>query len=454
MSAIFTGKVLKKLSKAAPLNVQAASSANSPFARYLPVDGDMARLYTEDQVLMTQGGSSQRALEIYMNLISDPVIAGPFGRQLSEIASRELIIDYQQTEREPITDEEREAGEFLLSQMHSLAKPELADELASDCLLLQGEANIDVAYKWLGMAKLTNYSPIEIVWKKDRKGRSVVDRLIMVDPRRMQFYQHIDGNIEARILNRFDSTDGQKLLPRKFMINRFWSNLYFDPLGSGLGPVLYWLTEWRRDALSFWLALAERHSDPSYVGETPQGASKPQLDKFEQDLSLFGRETNMVLPPGFKVTIPGSTGQANTGANLLKSLIEWTETQSSLVLTGEETTGRKTGGSQARETINNSIRIMEAAELAQNIEQTLNNSLCRWLLLANGFGRKRIRQPKIKRNWMSAEQILDIADKYKKLGLTADPDFISRATKVPLAQPKQKTKRPSIGELPGVPKGL
>lgn len=414
------------------LNRQTATPINSPYSSFAPGFGGRVRIATQDQLLLTKGGSGPRALSLYLDLLTDGVISSSLSKQLNEITSREVIV-------EPTGDSDLDikAADFVRYQLLNLQETTIDSFELGNSYFLPSDSSFDMLTKWHLLANIVNITPSEIVWQRTAKGLVGLDRINPVDPRRFVFEQPEDGqHVFPRLLTRSNNVTGDAIPSRKFIFHRAWNLANYDPLGSGLGSTLYWLVQWRREALTFWMGLLERHADPAFVGEVPANASQPQVDKFERDLSLFGRDTNMVVPSGFKISSPGTSGNAQS----VKELIDWASEEISLVITGEATVGKPGGGSQARETINNSVRLALAASWSRDFDRTLRSTLVKWMVRWNFPGAG---IPKVSRQFKDASVVLEIANSYKQLGLTADPEYIEDACGVPMKQkPPKKEAQP------------
>lgn len=420
------------------LNRQVANEANSPLSFFMPVFGGRIRLSHKDNLLVNRSaGLTYKALEIYIDLLSDSRLQTVLAKQFGEITSRPIIIEPGHARGEEPTPVDIDAAHFCEDVLMSLQEP-IVDEFLESAVLT-GDHSFDTLTKSLLLAIVTHISPAECVWRRNEKGRAVIDRAIMVDPRRFTYEQEPDtGLIFPKLVTRTNAVFGEELPPRKFIFHRHWNVYGADQLGFAYGPALYWLIEWKREALTFWLSILDRYADPALIGTKPRNASDKDESDFYNSLQNFSRETNMVIPEGFSVDTLKTSVQGS--AELLQGLVNYCDSEVNLLLTGEDTTGQKGGGSQARDTVSNSIRIMMAKSWSDELNLTIRNTMLNWLTKLN-YPKAHI--PKIRRNFLGAAEIMEIALQYKDLGFQVEPETLEDATGVPIKR-KEPKKKPTV----------
>ena len=338
------------------------------------------------------------------------------------------------------TDDDISCARFCEDVLNELQEPAIVE---SDFGILPGDHSFDTLTKSLLVATITSIASAELIWTRNPQGRAITDRAIIVDPRRWKYEQdQSTGLIYPLLLTKSHGWNGVNIPARKFIFHRHWSIDGFDLLGSGLGSTLYWLVLWKREALTFWLSLLDRHADPALIGKKPKTARPEDVRDFIHALDNFARETNLIIPDGFSVE-PITTSVSGS-AELLKNLIDWCDSQINLILTGEDTVGQKGSGAFARESINNSIRIMRAHAWSRSLDRTIRSTMLKWL---RDFNYPKARVPKIERNFHGALEILEIAKQYKELGHKADPQVLEDATGVAIVKPTPKPALPTIPDF-------
>jgi hypothetical protein len=172
-----------------------------------------------------------------------------------------------------------------------------------------------------------------------------------------------------------------------------------DPYGSGLGRQLYSLVEFRRTLMSFWLQYADKHTTPTAVGKFSLGTPDEEVASLFTALQRLGQETAIVIPDEMDISWLESQGRAD----VYEKLIEYVDQQISFVLNGENTVGQETGnvGSYARDQISDSVRMRKAKAFSEELDETINATLVRWIVELNYPGAA---VPRLRRNFDDLEQ--------------------------------------------------
>jgi phage gp29-like protein len=172
-----------------------------------------------------------------------------------------------------------------------------------------------------------------------------------------------------------------------------------DPYGTGLGRQLYSLVEFRRTLLSFWLQYADKHTTPTAVGTFSLGTPEEEVKSLFTALQRLGQETAIVIPDEMEVKYL----TADSRADVYQTLIGYIDQQISFIINGESTVGQDTGstGSYARDQVADSVRMRKAKALSEQLDETINGTLIRWIVELNYPGAS---VPRLKRNFTDLEQ--------------------------------------------------
>jgi phage gp29-like protein len=184
------------------------------------------------------------------------------------------------------------------------------------------------------------------------------------------------------------------------VIHRHWSySNNMDPYGTGLGRQLYSLVEFRRTLLSFWLQYADKHTTPTAVGTFSLGTPEEEVKSLFTALQRLGQETAIVIPDEMEVKYL----TADSRADVYQNLIGYIDQQISFIINGESTVGQDTGstGSYARDQVADSVRMRKAKALSEQLDETINGTLIRWIVELNYPGSS---VPRLKRNFTDLEQ--------------------------------------------------
>ena len=184
------------------------------------------------------------------------------------------------------------------------------------------------------------------------------------------------------------------------VIHRHWSySNNMDPYGTGLGRQLYSLVEFRRTLLSFLLQYADKHTTPTAVGTFSLGTPEEEVKSLFTALQRLGQETAIVIPDEMEVKYI----TADSRADVYQNLIGYIDQQISFIINGESTVGQDTGstGSYARDQVADSVRMRKAKALSEQLDETINGTLIRWIVELNYPGSS---VPRLKRNFTDLEQ--------------------------------------------------
>lgn len=403
-----------------------ASVGNDPYSYNLTPAWGKTRLARKDRFLVETGGNSSEALDLYLDLATDSQVFAAWDRQMSEIISRELIV-------EPASKEaiDEEIAAYIKDKLENLSVNE--QEISHDELAIVGNGcGIDELTRGLGLSTITGVAFAEIIWMYDAKKKADIAAVKIRDPRRFHF-ELKNGLTYVKLLTRKYSYDGIYLPPRKFIINRFWSLPNDDPYGFGLGRLLYYPVAWKRELLSLWLKIVDKHSDPTVVGTYDEDVEEEVLEEFQRAISSLSRDLSMTMPSLFKVDFLSPN---LTTSELLETLEKNCNSYINKIINGESNTGEQGAGGVLRENISNSIRIMKAKTVSDLISNTINNTLVKWVVNYRWPGAK---LPKVWRNFEDAQEIIELLTKMKGLGFTTDQTFVEDLTDIPLQSIQKKS---------------
>lgn len=345
-----------------------------------------------DDILLQEGGGGARSIEAYMRLFNDSQVISAYNKIIGEIVQRDWeIVPTSQN----LLD--LEIAEFVRITLHKMGTS-VRQSYSMESLVNTNSA-FDTFIRGLGESIILGLSVGEICWV--RQGEYVIPAEIKIrDPRRFHFILNDDGSISPRLLT-FDSPyEGIPIPLRSIIIHRHWEYTGFgDPYGSGLGRQLYSLVEFRRTLMSFWIQFADKHTTPTAVGSYELGTPEEEVNSLLSALQRLGQETAVVIPKEITIDWLQSQGRPE----VYTDLINYIDQQISYVMCGETTAGQDTGrvGSYARDQISDSIRKRKAKAFSEEIDETLNNTLIRWIVELNYPGHI---PPTIKRNFDDLRQ--------------------------------------------------
>lgn len=345
-----------------------------------------------DDILIEEGGGGPRAIEKYMRLFNDSHIIAAWEKLTGEIIQRKWEVDPASP-----SDKDEEVAEFVrqvLKRMGTNTRQSYGKEM-----LVSSNSAFDTFIRGLCESLILGMSIGEICWMK--QGNYIVPSEVKIrDPRRFLFVLNEDGTISPRLMTVSSPVEGIPLPLRSMVIHRHWAySNFMDPYGAGLGRQLYSLVEFRRTLLSFWLQYADKHTTPTAVGKFSLGTPEEEVNSLFSALQRLGQETAVVIPDEMSIDWLQSQGRVE----VYEGLIEYVDQQISFVINGENTVGQETGnvGSYARDQVSDSVRMRKAKAFSEELDETLNSTLIRWIVELNYPGAA---IPRLRRNFDDLEQ--------------------------------------------------
>ncbi len=351
-----------------------------------------AILPRRDDILIEEGGGGPRAIEQYTRLFNDSAVISAWEKLVGEIIQREWHV-YPTSD----SDKDEEVAEFVRQTLYHLGTN--TRQSRGRDMLVSSNTGFNAFVKGMAESLILGMSVGEICWI--RQGSYVVPSEIKIrDPRRFQFILNEDGSISPRIITIQSPVEGMPIPLRSMVIHRHWAyNNLADPYGTGLGRQLYSLVEFRRTLLSFWLQYADKHTTPTAVGKFSLGTPEEEVKSLFTALQRLGQETAIVVPDEMSIDYLTSDSRADVYQNL----ISYIDQQISFLINGEATVGAEgTGvGSYARDQIADSVRIRKSKSFSDQLDETINATLIRWIVELNYPGSS---VPRISRDFSDIEQ--------------------------------------------------
>ena len=351
-----------------------------------------AILPRRDDILIEEAGGGPRAIEHYTRLFNDSAVMSAWEKLVWEIIQREWEV-YPAND----SDRDEEVAEFVRQTLYHMGTN--GRQSRGRDMLVNANSGFNSFVKGMCEALILGISIGEIAWV--RQGGYVVPSEIKIrDPRRFQFVLNDDGSISPRLITVQSPVEGLPIPLRSMVIHRHWAySSNMDPYGTGLGRQLYSLVEFRRTLLSFWLQYADKHTTPTAVGTFSLGTPEEEVNSLFTALQRLGQETAIVIPDEMEVKYL----TADSRADVYQGLIGYIDQQISFLINGESTVGQDTGstGSYARDQVADSVRMRKAKFLSEQLDETLNGTLIRWIVELNYPGAS---IPRLKRNFTDLEQ--------------------------------------------------
>lgn len=411
-----------------------------------------------DDILIEEGGGGPRSIEAYTRLFNDSAVISAWEKLVGEIIQRKWEVFPASS-----SDRDEEVAEFVRQTIYHIGtntRQSHGRDMLASC-----NSGFDSFVRGMCESLILGISIGEICWM--RQGGYVIPAEIKIrDPRRFQFVLNTDGSISPRVVTIQSPVEGLALPLRSMVIHRHWAySNNMDPYGTGLGRQLYSLVEFRRTLMSFWLQYADKHTTPTAVGTFTLGTPEEEVKSLFTALQRIGQETAIVIPDEMEIKwLEGGAGRPE----LYENLVSYIDRQISFLINGESTVGQDTGsvGSYARDSIADSVRMRKAKAFSEQLDETLNCTLVRWIVELNYPGAS---IPRLRRNFEDLEQredpvkVVQMMAQLQALGYqVTDLDWIRDKLEIPSLEkgeiPGMDGMTPGMGEsttVPGsFPKGI
>lgn len=402
-----------------------------------------------DDILIEEGGGGARAIEHYTRLFNDSAVISAWEKLVGEIIQRKWEVF-------PATDSDRdeEVAEFVRQTIYHMGTN--TRQSRGRDMTTSSNSGFNSFVRGMCESLILGISIGEICWM--RQGTYIVPSEIKIrDPRRFQFILNDDGSLSPRVITIQSPVEGMPIPLRSMVIHRHWAySNTMDPYGTGLGRQLYSLVEFRRTLMSFWLQYADKHTTPTAVGKFSLGTPEEEVKSLFTALQRLGQETAIVIPDEMSVEwLEGGAGRPE----IYESIIGYVDQQISFLINGESTVGQDTGsvGSYARDSVADSVRMRKAKAFSEQLDETLNATLVRWIVELNYPGAA---IPRLRRNFEDLEQredpvkVVQIMSQLQALGYAvSDLDWLRDKLEIPSLEKMDPADMMGGGGMPGMGEG-
>lgn len=406
-----------------------SSILHDPESAVISLGAGSYRVDLRDAFLIKEAGSDSRALELYYNLMTDPVVFTSVDRLTTLIYNMERrLVPGGESQKD--------------KECYNYVKTELTKKA------IQVRRAIDTA----SLAYLIGVTASEVILYAEN-GKITFD-IMPIDSRRLAFSLEVDENeqvewYQPRLKTDLNLYPGEIIPDNTAIIHRYFTVPIDSPYGLGVGQQLYWLVEFKKAALQLWNQISDRHSMPMVVGKVPDNTDGELVDKFFESLEDMAANGTFVIPDDFQIDL--SNADTNNADVLIKDLIEYCDGKIREIILGESTSSnnlRPGLAGAARDA--RAITVQKAKRLTDEINHTLNRTLIKWLSNKNFPGAT---PPYLITDTKDDEQLSGLLTNLKilsDLGYQVDPAWIEKKTGFP-----QKPQVQGLGEsieLPPDPK--
>ena len=361
----------------------------------------------------------------YLPLLKDPIVMASLDKVASEITQREWTVEAASSE-----DSDKLVAKFVFDCFNELGSR--IDQESDSRQLLGGSNGINALLRGFLESTITGLSVGEIKWRLGDKEAIIPAEIKMRNPELLVMVPQDNGLIEPRYLSG-NSRGGQLLPPRSMIIHRYWCAYHDSVYGYGLGDPLIDLVTYRNTQIKNWMAFADRFTLPTAIGKYPLTLPKEEVAVLEGGLRGLGRETAVVIPDGVEI----SWLKAEGGTDTFEKILNYCDTQISNIISGESTIGQQGGGgSRARDSVADSLRVRKCKALSDFLCDTLNNTLIKWIVELNFPAGTR--RPKLVINFSDLDTAVDRSallsdvEKLSSIGWEVDPEWLSQQLGMPI----------------------
>lgn len=294
--------------------------------------GMMLSLPNPDPILKRLG----KDIEIYREIMSDPVIKGATRRRRSAVVGLE----------------------------YGLEQGKASEKAMALCERVLTQINLQALIRELHDASWFGYSPAEIYWK--RTGNLWLPSKVVGKP--PEWFGFNDNN--ELCLKQHGSYE--PVPPMKFITARN-DPTFANPYGVADLASVYWLSVFRKGGLKFWLRFVDKYGQAFVVGKHPRATPHTEVEKILDSLEMLSQDGVAVIPDDGSVEILEASGKGAT-ADMFERLLKYCRDEINIALLGQNqsTDASSTNASaQAGIEVTDDIRDADGVMIADTINELL-----------------------------------------------------------------------------------
>ena len=336
--------------------------------------------FNTDDTLKTRGG--HKGLKLYDEIKTDAHAGAVLAKRKLAVTSRPWSVEPASSKRL-----DTKAAELVSQALENLRFNHICKRLLD--------------------ATLKGFAVGEVMWEV-RDGLLLPATVLARDPKRFIF--SVEGDLH--LITRANMLTGEPMPARKFVVHRRGAD-DDSPYGTGIGGMLFWPVFFKRQSITFWLTFADKFGSPTAIGKYPNGAGKPEQTKLLQALAAIAQDAGVIVPEGMVIELleASRSGSVDT----YEKLVRYMDEQISKAVLGEtmSTTAASTGLGSNQAGVQNDVRLEVAKDDGDELDETLNDTLVRWIVEYNLPGAA---LPKLERDFSEPEDLVQRATRDKTLG--------------------------------------
>ena len=333
----------------------------------------------EDSVLKQKGmkkgiteeiATRKRALNFYSlaNILPDPDIV--LKKQGKDIRIyKELLCDPHVF----ACTQSRKAG--VLSLDWEINRGLDKDQNAEDVENLLKKLDIQKIMSDILDATQFGFQPLEIMWKKDKSGHIMPERVVAKPPEWFCFDD--DNNLKFRTKENYY---GEVVPAKKFLLAQN-NPSYNNPYGERTLSRVFWNVTFKKGGLKFWVVFTEKYGMPHLIGKHPRGSTKEETNSLADMLEDMVQDAIAVIPDDSSIEIQEAS--KSSSAEIYEKLIDKMNTEISKAILGQTlTTEIGSTGSYAASNTHMQVR-QDIVDSDKKLVEGVINQLIQWIYEIN-----------------------------------------------------------------------
>ena len=333
----------------------------------------------EDSVLKQKGmkkgiteeiATRKRALNFYSlaNILPDPDIV--LKKQGKDIRIyKELLCDPHVF----ACTQSRKAG--VLSLDWEINRGLDKDQNAEDVENLLKKLDIQKIMSDILDATQFGFQPLEIIWKRDKSGHIMPERVTAKPPEWFCFDD--DNNLKFRTKENYY---GEVVPDKKFLLAQN-NPSYNNPYGERTLSRVFWNVTFKKGGLKFWVVFTEKYGMPHLIGKHPRGSTKEETNSLADMLEDMVQDAIAVIPDDSSIEIQEAS--KSSSAEIYEKLIDKMNTEISKAILGQTlTTEIGSTGSYAASNTHMQVR-QDIIDSDKKLVEGVINQLIQWIYEIN-----------------------------------------------------------------------
>jgi phage gp29-like protein len=219
------------------------------------------------------------------------------------------------------------------------------------------------------------FQPLEIMWKRDKSGHVLPERVVAKPPEWFCFDD--DNNLKFRTKENYY---GEIVPDKKFLLAQN-NPTYNNPYGDRTLSRVFWNVTFKKGGMKFWVIFTEKYGMPHLIGKHPRGATKAETDSLADMLEEMVQDAIAVIPDDSSVEI--QEANKTSSAEIYDKLIDKMNAEISKAILGQTlTTEIGSSGSYAAANTHMQVR-QDIIDADKKLVEGVINQLITWIYEIN-----------------------------------------------------------------------